>query len=182
MGIFLNREGGISLFRVGVFIAGLGLIFVVGGYIWVSLDVARRQSPFFIDRPAGATEWYRQQTGDNAQQVVYQIANTTPEDVASFYQDQLNKHYDNSPNDPQREMCVRNPAGGNFEDYVEGSGNLPYFFRCVFDNSVAGGLGTGGANQYTTVTIQPGVRDDSQDPPVDLTGMTIIIYDQVWSG
>lgn len=182
MGIFLNREGGISLFRVGVFAAALGAIFVIGGYILVQLDVARRQSPFFIDRPDGATEWYRQQMGDNSQQVVYQIQNTTPEDVSAFYQRELDDHNDANPNDPRREMCVRTPARGNFDDYAEGSGNVPYFYRCVFNNSITGGLGTGGADQYTTVTIQPGIRDNTAEPAVDLTGTTIIIYDQIWAG
>ncbi len=175
MSLFTNKQGGISLVRVGAMIAVLGLLVALAGYLLFQLDISRRRSPLDVRLYPGATAWFTEDYRANARRVVYQAAGVTPEEVASYYQTRLDDHLDSNTADPNREQCVRTPRMGEFADYVPGSGNLPYFYRCVFDNS------TMGATQTTTVTIQPGVRNDSADPPVDNEGMTIIEYEQVWA-
>jgi hypothetical protein len=175
MSLFTNKQGGISLVRVGAVIAGLGILVAVVGYLLFQLDISRRRSPLDVRLYPGATTWFVEDYRSNARRVVYQAVGVTPEEVAGYYQTQLDNHLKSNTADPNREQCVRTPRIGEFQDYVIGSGNLPYFFRCVFDNS------TMGATQTTTVTIQPGVRNDRADPPVDNEGMTIIEYEQVWA-
>ncbi len=181
MGIFLNRDGGVSVFRIGVAAAVLGVLVIIGGYLLASIDQARRQAPFFIDVYPGAEQWYRSEISPTRQQVVYRVQGADPQAVSDFYQRKLDEHYDNSPADSNREQCVRNPARGEFSDYEEGSGNLPFLFTCVFDNSLTSGLGTSGATQFTEVRIEPGVKDNTADPPTDNTGWVMIIYNQAWS-
>jgi hypothetical protein len=92
--------------------------------------------------------------------------------VAEYYQGKLDDFYGNNPLDPVREKCVRTPSAGNFPDYVEGAGMVPFQFKCEFSDN------TFNANRYTTVTIQPGVRDD--EAGTDYTGATLIQYGQSW--
>ena len=175
MSVFISRDGNISIFRIGLLLIGLGLAAGIGGFVLFQLDIAQRRSPLFIDRYPGAEEWFRQEISDNEQLVVYQVPGVDPELVAEFYQNELDERFNDGVEPANRERCVRNPIRGQFDDYVEGSGNLPYYYRCAFDNS------SFGATQFTFITIEPGVRNDSAEPPVDTTGMTIIQYEQTWA-
>jgi hypothetical protein len=173
MSVFVNREGNISIFRVGLGIGMLGIIFVVGGLVLFTVEQAQRKSPFHVEVFPSAVEWYTEEFRGNSRRIVYQIEDTPAQEIAIFYQQRLDQHYNNRPGDPRREQCVRTPVQGNYPDYVPGTGIVPYIYRCEFDNS------TFNANQSTTVTIQPGVRNDTES--TDYEGLTFIIYDQIWS-
>jgi hypothetical protein len=175
MSLFMNNKGNISLFRVGLLLAGLGVLVIAGGFILFNLEEAQRESPFNVDLYPGAVEWSRQDIRSTARILIYEVPNTTPEQVLEFYQQELDDHLDQNPNNPNREMCQRVPAVGVFPDYDEGSGNLPYFYRCVFENS------TFTSTQFTVVTIEPGVRLDEGERPYNNEGNTFIEYEQVWS-
>lgn len=173
MSLLVSREGNLSLFRVGLLIAAIGIGIGVAGFLFVQFDQAQRRSPFYIDVFPGATEWYTDQVSDTFQRVVYQVPDVDAATVAEYYQRELDDHLGAGPGDPNREECVRTPAFNDFPDYVPGSGNVPFFHRCAFDNS------TFGATQFTIVTIQPGVRND--ETGLDTTGSVIIEYEQRWS-
>ncbi len=180
MSIFMSRDGGISVFRVGITVAVLGVLLGVAAVVFAMVDQAQRQSPFNVRPFEGAVEVRTTPRSDNAREIIYQISGVAAEDVANHYQRRLDDHTDSGPNDPSRELCVRNPFTGIFPDYQEGAGNVPYYYRCVFDNSLAGGLFTSGAIQFTTITIQPGIRNDQTG--LDTTGNTMVQVEQVWSG
>lgn len=174
MSVFVGRDGNISTFRIGLLLSAVGVLAIIGGYVIFQLDVERRRSPLFIDLYPNAEEWFTQDLGGAAQKVVYRVADTEPETVASFYQAEFDDGY-RDEEDRDNAGCVRTPIIGEFPDYEEGSGNLPYFYRCVFDDS------TLGAVRFTTVTIEPGLRNDNAEQPYDNTGMTVITYEQVWT-
>lgn len=185
MRFLTNRDGSISIFRVGLVIAALGALFIVGSFLFAQFEIMRRQSPLNIDPPDGAVLFQESDLTNTSRQIIYQMTNADPEIVAEFYKVELDEHLGGSENDAGRERCVRQPSRGEFtasQGYEPGNGRVPFFWRCVFDDSIAGGLGTGGATRFTTVTIYPGVRDDAAEPPTDYTGSTFIVYDQVWAG
>jgi hypothetical protein len=173
MSIFVRRGGGISIVRVGMAVGLLGIALIAGGFVALSMEQAQRRTPFEVELYPSAQQFYVEDGHGYSRRVVYRVDQGTPEDIAAHYQARLDDHYRNRPNDPNRERCVRVPAAGQFQDYRPGSGNVPFYFRCEFDNS------TFNAYQSTTVTIQPGVRVDAEN--VNHEGATFIIYDQLWS-
>lgn len=174
MSMFLNREGNISVFRVGVLMALLGVIAVIAGLVFWQLEIERRKSAFNVPVYPEATEVRRDEMEGQPQRVIYYTTEASPSAVAEHYQQELDDHTGQDPNATNKpETCERTPANGNFEDYEPGSGNLPFYYRCVFDNSFLN------YDHLTVVHIEPGVRNEAEDS--DNTGQTIILYDQRWS-
>jgi hypothetical protein len=186
MGLLVNRDGSISIVRIGIGAALLGVLIFVGGFIWVRLEEGRFDSPLFIDVYPGAVEWYREERPGNSQRVFYLVEGATPEDVQAYYQNLLFEREgidpeDFNPIDPQGvERCIRFPSSDPtevFDEAVPGSGLYPYHFTCLFnDASQFGGSGS----RETTVTIAPGIRNDVVEVPYDHTGKVMITYDQRW--
>jgi hypothetical protein len=172
MSIFVSRKGGFSVFRIGFALAIFGLVVIAGGFILFQVDQQKYKSPLSIDLYTGSEPFGETSRQSNSRELVYRVQGVDANVVADYYQSKLDDFYDNNPLDPAREKCVRTPNAGNFPDYVEGAGTVPYQFRCEFAES------TFNANRSTTVTIQPGVRDD--DAGTDNTGATIIQYGQLW--
>ncbi|MFW5691108.1 MAG: hypothetical protein ACOCXZ_01295 [Chloroflexota bacterium] len=170
---FLNREGGVSVIRVGILIAVLGVLGVVAGVVIFQLEHQQRKSPLNIAIYPGASEWRREDPEGVPQRTVYYQTTDSPEDVAAFYQAELDDHLGQNPLDPNRETCVRVPASGQFADFEPGTGNLPFYYRCAYDNAFFD------SEQLTIVEIQPGVRSD--ETGINNEGITIIKYDQRWS-
>jgi hypothetical protein len=172
MSIFVSKKGGFSVFRIGVGLAIFGLVVIAGGFILFQVDQQKFKSPLNIDLYPGAESFGETSRQSNSRELVYRVQSTDPSVVAEYYQGKLDDFYGNNPLDPVRENCVRTPSAGNFPDYVEGAGMVPFQFKCEFSDN------TFNANRYTTVTIQPGVRDD--EAGTDYTGATLIQYGQSW--
>jgi hypothetical protein len=169
----MNREGGISIFRVGVIAAVLGGLFIAGGLIFREWEMSQRRAPFDVDVYPGATEWYRTEPEERPRRIiVYEIPETqaSVDQIAGFYQDLLDDHTGADPSDARRERCVRVPRQGNAPDYEPGNGLLPFYWDCTFDNSEFG------QRQVTYIRIHPGINDGE----VDKEEMTLIVYDQRW--
>lgn len=176
MQLLLNREGNISVFRVGLVVGILGLLGVGLGFLSLQLEVASRQQPFNVAIFPGATELDRgaSPTRPRAGQLVrYIVTGATTEDVAAFYQAELDKHLGQNGSTQGRQLCVRTPNAGNYETYREGNGTLPYKYDCIFDNTFLDNV------QVTKIQIHPGVRDDINN--YNFEGSIIILYDQTWS-
>ena len=176
MSFFVGRDGGFSILRVGIALGIFGALVIVGGYIFFQIDQQKYKSPLNVDLYAGSEEWRTEPGQRNTRRVIYRIPGVDPADVANFYQEELNDFYGNNAFDPAREKCVRTPSDGNFPDFVEGAGTVPYQFRCEFSESTFNFSGT--SERSTTVTIQPGVLDVAEN--VDNTGATFVIFDQRW--
>ncbi len=176
MSFFVNREGNISVVRVGTVLAVVGAIIIVGGLIIFQFENATYQAPLQIDPPPDATMWDQPTIISNtAQQVLYKIPNMTPQAVREYYQQKLDEYYGNNPDNPNREKCIRQPNENEevfFEGADPGTGNLPYRYRCVFDRSGFQAL------QITEIFIEPGVRDDAKN--INNEGITIVRYEQRW--
>lgn len=173
MSLIVNREGNLSIFRIGLIVGGLGLIFIIGGVIALTFEQSQRRSPFMVELFPGAEEWSRQDYGTNRRRVIFQVPGGDAEVIAGHYQSLLDSHYNNDPNDPDRDRCIRTPESGTFPGYQAGDGTVPFLYRCEFDNS------TFGASQSTTVKIEPGVRNNAEG--FDNEGLTFIVYEHVWS-
>lgn len=163
-----QSSGGISIIRVGAIAAVIGILIIVGGVVSFFIDRASHQVPLEIEVYPGA-QWLGQRThSPTSRTVVYQIANTTPEQVMDYYQQRMNQFY---PADVESELrtCKRNPFQGNFLEYDQGQpGVAPYQWSCMFDRS---GFQI---TQSTRVNIQPGISANNT------AGSTVIEYQQVW--
>ncbi|MDX2077971.1 MAG: hypothetical protein SFZ02_16195 [bacterium] len=175
MQFLLNREGNISVFRVGIVFGILGIIGIGIGFLSFQLEVSNRQQPFNVALYPNATELDRGSNPERrtGQTIRYLVSGVTPEDVVAFYQAELDKHLGQNGSTQGRALCVRTPTVGNYETYVEGTGNLPYHYDCLFDNTFLDNI------QYTKVRIHPGVRNDAEN--VNFEGNVVIIYGQAWS-
>ncbi len=174
MSFFVGRDGNISVLRVAIVIVILGVAVIIGGFLLFQLELRSFNTPLKVDVFPGAVELGApNDLPGNNQTIVYQT-DATPEDVFAFYDRLLAEHNGDSLNSLDRERCNRIPLEGQFEDYVEGSGNVPYQFTCGFTES-----GWNGAFRDTVIKIQPGVRND--ELAQDTTGSTIIVYEQHWN-
>lgn len=176
MQLLLNREGNISVFRVGLIIGILGILGIGLGFLSFQLEITRRQQPFNVPLFPGAVELDRGASPTrprSGQLVRYIVSGVTAEEVAGFYQVELDKHLRQDGSTLNRQLCVRTPPVGNYETYREGNGTLPYKYDCIFDNTFLDNV------QMTKVQIHPGVRDDMNN--VNFEGSVIILYDQTWS-
>jgi hypothetical protein len=174
MSFFLDKKGNLSVIRVGLVATILGAIVIVGGILIFAIERSSYQSPLKIDTPPGAEQWGAEQAGPGPRRIVlYKVPDMTPEEVAAFYQEELDDHYNSKPSDGYRPRCVRTPLDGDMTDYVEGSGNLPYWYTCIFDRQ---GFTM---SQTTEVRIEPGVWN--QEKEIDTRGETVIRYEQAWT-
>jgi len=179
MSVFVNREGNISVFRVGIFMLIFGIIIVVGGYIIFTIEQSRFNSPLNIDSYPGALEMGIDTRASNQQIVIYRVPDATVEEVFQYYDAEMVDHYDADPDPLSREndeRCSRFPASGAYPDYVEGSGNVQYYYSCLFNDSQYGN------NRWTEVRIMPGLLTLAADgSEIENTlGQTRIEYDQGW--
>lgn len=173
MSMFVNRDGSLSIVRIGTVIAVLGVVFVIGGFIWFNLEQQRFGSPLDVDLYPGAIDWGGNELAPTTRELFYQVPGVDAETVAVFYNERMYDYYGTSAEDADNDQrCQRIPIQGIFEDYVEGAGVVPFQYICLFNDS---GFGN---NRYTQVTIQPGVRNDETGS--DTTGSTVIVYEQFW--
>lgn len=173
MGVFVGRDGNISALRVGIALLILGVVVIVGGFILFQLELRTFQSPLNIELYPGSQQISSVEQGSNSRKIIYVVAATVPEDVMMYYDQRMAEYYGQPLDSPLRDSCIRFPEEGTYDGYAEGVGNVPYEFRCNFNDS-----GWGGALRFTTVTVQPGVRDDVNN--IDMIGSTIITYEQYW--
>ena len=174
MAVFVNREGNISMIRVGIALVGLGVLVIIGGFVLFQIEQQRFKSPLSVDLYPGAQERGMDRETNTTRRLIFYVPDVEPMVVADHYNAELLEHTGESANDLDRERCRRNPASEDetFSDYEEGAGVVPYQYSCVFNE-------TGfNAHRFTQVTIQPGVRNDATG--TDTTGQTVIIYEQRW--
>lgn len=175
-GFFTNKEGDVSVFRIGVLAGALGLIAIIIGVVFWNLEHHARKSAFSVALHPNMVEVRRVEHTPYHRTILYQLEGNADQ-VATFYQAQLDKHLNQNPTDPMRgnthTLCVRVPSGGEFTDYRPGNGLVPYYHRCDFDNSFYG------SHQSTMIEIQPGVIDPEND--IDYTGLVWVLYEQRWS-
>jgi hypothetical protein len=173
MSFLLDRKGNLSIIRIAILIGAVGLIVIVAGFALYSIEASTYQSPLNIDPPPSAVQWGEPTNGPGARRVTYyQVPDMTPEEVAAYYQEKLDEHYDNKPTDYDRELCVRRPPGDiNFQAYEEGQGTLPYLYTCVFDRAGFRTL------QTTEIRIEPGILHPDG---TDTRGVTVVEYKQTW--
>lgn len=179
MSIFVNREGNISIVRVGTVAAVLGVVVLAGGFILNSLENRKFNSPLNIEIYPGAVEWGERQTSSTSRQLIYRVPGVEPEQVAQFYDELMLEFYDSNPADLDRPQCVRIPRldqnNGIFADYQEGAGNLPYYFSCLFEEVPRF---NSSRYRFTRVNVQPGVLNSATG--TDTRGETVIEYEQDW--
>ncbi|HVU14476.1 MAG TPA: hypothetical protein VHD90_24535 [Phototrophicaceae bacterium] len=161
-----NRKGGLSVIRISIIVAIVGIVLVAGAAITYLTDQAAARSPLDIPAYPKAVYWGTKNVQTTSREVYYRVADT-PEAVANYYQQQMNQHYGNSD-----QTCVRLPASGNAPGSDTDPSIVPYLFRCIFDNS---GLNT---FQYTQVDIYPG--ESNPDPFLNAAGMTVVHYTEQW--
>ncbi len=174
MSMFVNRDGSISIVRVGTFVAVLGVLFGIVGFILFTLDQQRFGSPLEVDLYPGSEAWgAAEEFGPAATRSVYRVSGVDAELVAQFYREQMYDYYDTSAAEADTdEDCQRFPVAGVSEFYVEGNGNVPFEYVCFFNDSQYG------SNRSTEITIQPGVRND--ETGTDTVGSTVVVYEQFW--
>ncbi|MBC8099993.1 MAG: hypothetical protein H7Y11_11170 [Armatimonadetes bacterium] len=164
-----TRDNGFSVFRIGVISAIIGGAFLVGAFVFTTLDQQGARSPLVIDSPAGAELRDQEETSGSRRQW-YVVGATDAEQVATYYNQELQEFY--GADTTAAELCKRIPASGNYDDYIEGTGMVPYMFKCVFDSS------TFQSERFTEVQIEPGVRNNETGD--NLEGSVVVIYTQVW--
>lgn len=166
MSMFFDSRGKISVVRTSAFFIVIGLLFVVGSFVYVAIETESSRSPLYVALPPNAEEWSVQPMVTEPRQLVYYKVPTT--DVES-----VAEHYQQEARNTDNEQCRRSPAIGNFPDYVPNTGTVPYLWTCIFQRANIPGV-----SQTTEITIQPGVPN--ADPFLDTEGYTVIQYDQRW--
>lgn len=154
---------GLSLFRVGLIVGGIGLVAVIAGAVSFYVDLAARQVPLEIEPYPGAIPAGQEQIRENQRRQYFRVVDVDAEEVATYYQQEL-AEFDSET------ACIRQPPEGEFRTTQANS--VPFQYICNFDNS--GFRST----QYTRVTIQPGIFNP--DPSRNTEGMTVIEYVQYW--
>jgi hypothetical protein len=147
----------------------VGIVFVfIGVFIYLTVDQGSRRVPLEIQAYPGAEDWGMRDRGPQLRSVFFRIPGATPEQVAEYYNQQLNQFYGNND-----ETCVRRPATGNYQAFEAGTSLLPYEYICMFDRSYWN------ATQFTQITIQPGVFNE--DPALNTEGYTVVEHFQQWN-
>ncbi|MEQ8677575.1 MAG: hypothetical protein RLP44_13740 [Aggregatilineales bacterium] len=174
MAVFVNREGNISLFRVGAALAIFGILVIVGGFLLFQVEQQGYKSPLNIELYPGSQELGISSQNRTTRTVIYTIPDAESEAVADYYDEKLVEHDGTNANSLNRERCLRFPSaeGEIFEDFVEGAGVVPYYYRCLFNDT---GLNV---TRWTTVTIHPGVLNS--ETGMDTRGTTVVTYEQRW--
>lgn len=169
---FLSRDGNLSVFKVGVAIAIVGGLLVVGGFILAAVEQNTFRSPLEVAVPPETTVLATDDLSPASRRIFYESL-LEPEDVYRHYDQLLAQHEGLDINDPNRERCIRNPSRGDFESYTPGDGSVPFEYRCLFQQTSLLGI-----DKATLITIQPGVRNDATGQ--NFEGTTRIDYEQYW--
>jgi hypothetical protein len=162
----MNRRGGISIVRMSLIGAFVGILLIVGAVVSYMTDQASHRSPLDIPTYPNAVFWGTSEVKPTSRNVFYRVSDA-PEKVASYYQQKMVEHYGNND-----QGCVRLPATGNAPGSETNPNISPFIFRCMFDNS---GFNT---SQFTQVEIYPG--EENADPFFNAKGLTIVKYEQQW--
>lgn len=170
--IFLSRDGNVSVFKIGVAIAIVGVLLVVGGFVLAAIEQNSFRSPLEVPVPPETTLLAIDEISASNRIVFYESL-LEPEEVYRYYDRLLAEYEGVDINDPNRERCIRNPSRGEFESYTPGNGSVPYQYRCQFQQ-----ISLLGIDKATTITIQPGVRNDATGE--NFEGKTRIDYEQYW--
>ena len=161
-----NRTGGVSIVRLSVFAAIIGVVIIVIAGITYLTDQVSKRSPLDIAPYPESAYWGSSNERPTSRNVFYLTADT-PEEVVLYFQQKMTEHYGNND-----QRCVRYPASGNAPGSENDANVAPFVFRCMFDNS---GFNS---SQYTQVEIYPGRADP--DPTLSAEGQTVIRYIQQW--
>ncbi len=162
----MNRRGGLSIVRISLIAAFVGILLIIGAVVSYVTDQAAHRAPLDIAPYPNSVYWGMSDEKATSRNVFYRVSDT-PEKVASYYQQKMVEHYGNSD-----QGCVRLPATGNAPGSETNPNITPYIFRCMFDNS---GFNT---SQFTQVDIYPG--QENPDPFFNAKGLTIVKYEQQW--
>jgi hypothetical protein len=166
--VFTSRNGDVSLVRIGLFLAVLGILGMVSGYVVYGFEQASYRQPLDVTVPAGATLLGQESIGLSARRLYYE-SSQTPEEIVEHFNAELRQYYSSA----DFVSCQRNPrAPQTFPNYRTGNGVITYRFLCSFDRA------TVGSSQMTTIVIHPGVRNDATGE--NFEGKTRIEYEQVW--
>ena len=166
MSFVVDKQGNISLFRVGTIVAVVGVLLVGGGVLAYFLDQNSFKTPLVVEPYPGAEVWGEARTSGVTSRALFRIPGATADEVAAYYQQKLQSF------DAASEGCIRTPATGTFVNSQTDRTIPPFTFKCLFQRT---GLN---ASQLTTITIQPGVFN--ADPTQDTTGMTVVEHNQRW--
>ncbi|MEP7291201.1 MAG: hypothetical protein ABI835_05430 [Chloroflexota bacterium] len=161
-----KRKGGLSIVRISIIAAVIGIALIAVAAISFYLDQRSHQAPFEIAPYPAAAYWGESNKRDTSRNIFYLTADL-PEQVALYYQQKMADHYGNND-----QSCVRLPATGIVQESETNPNIAPFIYRCMFDNS---GFNS---SQYTQVEIYPGRADDN--PALNAEGMTIVKYEQQW--
>lgn len=170
--LFLNREGNISAFKIGVGAAAIGGVMLVVGFILTQVEQASFRAPLDVPVAPNTTMIVEEPLSQSSRRLYYQSSDPA-EVIVRFYDEELAKQQGLPLTDPNRDRCVRTPREGTFENYREGNGIVPYEYKCLFQESSLQGL-----DRFTTIIIQPGVRND--ETGMDYLNTTRIEYEQYW--
>jgi hypothetical protein len=162
-----NRRGELSIFRVGLVVGIIGFLAIGAGVIAFLTDQASRQVPLDIALYPNAQPWGTAEARGASRKLLFRVAGANPDDVARFYQQQMNEFYGNSDF-----TCVRTPASGEARPERGVPNPIPFQFACLFDRS---GFNS---TQFTRIVIYPG--QPHPDPFLNAEGFTVIVYEQVW--
>lgn len=163
---FFDKRGKLSVIKTGLFFLGFGLLIVFASVAYVAIETESARSPLHIPIPESAEEWAIQPYGERPyQEAFYKVLSTDIQSVVDHYNQQTQQF--------GSELCQRFPPNGNFPDYDPEDGTSPYKYQCLFERS-----NVPGAYQETTVTIEPGVKNE--DPFLNTEGYTVIGYEQRW--
>ena len=168
MSFLMDRNGSISVIRVGTVAALLGLILVVGGWLAFTISRSSFQQPLTVETFPGVEEWGLIETSNISRKLLYRTNTATPEQVVEHYSQIMQRDFANTG-----ESCKRIPVEGNYSNYTPDRRDLvPYEFRCLFVRQELAGT------HHTIVTIQPGTYDE--DPERNNEGYTVIEHEQQW--
>lgn len=168
MSIFVNREGSLSIVRIGGAIAVIGVLVIVAGFVLFQIEQQRFKSPLDVDVYPNARNWRTSEDTGTFRRVWYYAEGIPADEVFAFYEQEIDSYYDGDEN----EDCERYPRIGEFSDYEPGGDTVPYYYACMFNDSQYNN------NRYTLVRILPGVFDPETGNDYD--GDTFIEYEQSW--
>ena len=160
-----DGRGRLSIFRIAIIGAVIGIVLIIGGVFALNADQNSRRGPLIIDPYPGAVIWGDpHDESDSSVSYYMRVPDAPPETVAQYYQQRLADF-------SSGERCVRTPGQGDMPVDPSQPNSIPYRYDCLFDRS------SRNATQYTRISIFPEMPD--MDPYTNFTG-TIIYYIQVW--
>lgn len=167
MSVFMGRDGSISIFRVALAVALVGMLFIGGALLSFFIDQASRQSPLDIEPYPGAESLGEIPSGLTGRSLIFRVRDASAEQVAEYYQQKLTEF-----SGADALECSRIPRTGVYPEAEGRNDVVPFQFICHFDRS--GFRST----QYTKVKIQPGIF--STIPEENTLGYTMIEHEQRW--